>query len=237
MSHCCVLFERSGVNAVCLTLVAAAIHAKAMCFLTRDPRAVGRMRLVILTRMEGRRMNEFVFRKGNPIGIQLFDAVAIGGAGAARDALQAAALYIRRDTLWTRFSSKTAKRGPSKEEFDELLRLVSSAPVADIDSRLPSILFDQGGEYCLDWRLCCKAMAGDSLFSRHWLLREEQSTTTQYLFYMTLFDEFLSLCVSKDGTLAMATLLWRDRNNEESTILAGQAFANYLIHYMWHNTI
>lgn len=184
-------------------------------------------------------MDEFVFRKGNPIGIQIFDAVAIGGAAAARDALQAAALNIRRDTLWTRFASKTAKREPPKEELRELVHLVSSGPVADIDPRLPSILFDTRREYGLDWNECCKAMAEDALFSPHWTFDDEESNTTRNIFYLTSFDEFLSLSVSKNGTLAEAILLWRDRKheNEESTIMAGQAFANYLIHYMWHHSI
>ena len=61
-------------------------------------------------------MDEFVFRKGNPIGVQMFDAVAIGGAAAARDALQTAALNIRRDSsldkiLFQDRETRTIKRG------------------------------------------------------------------------------------------------------------------------------
>jgi len=210
-----------------------------MCFLTRDPRVVGKMQLVMLTRLEGRRINEYVFRKGNPIGIQLFDAVAIGGAAAARDALQGAAVKIRRDALWTCFSSHTAKRAPSKAELHELLRMVSFGPLADVDPRLSPILFDPENEYGLDWSDCCKVMADDALFFPHWTFDDERNNTSRTLFYMTAFDEFLSISVSKEGTLVEAQLLWRDRKheNKESTVMAGQAFANFLMHYMWHHTM
>ena len=211
----------------------------AMCFLTRDPRVVGEMQLVLLTRLEGRQMHEYVFRKDNPIGLHLADTVAIGGAAAARDVLQRAAVSIRRDTLWSSFSSSTAKRSPSKDELQELLRLVSSGPLADVDPRLSSILFDRDGRYGLNWTECCKAMTGDSLFSPHWSFDDETNKSILNLFYMTAFDEFLSLSVKEDGTLTQALLLWRDRKHEkeESTIMAGQAFANYLLHYLWHNTL
>jgi hypothetical protein len=194
------------------------------------------MQLVILTRLEGRQMKEYVFRKGNPVGMQLVDMIAIAAAAAARDVLQAAAVNIRRDVLWTSFSAQPAKRAPSKEELHELLYMVSSGPLADVDPRLPSILFDPDNEYGLDWKECCKAMAEDSLFFPHWAVNDEKSNTTQNLFYMTSFDEFLSLSVNKDGALVEALLLWRDRKNEneEKTILAGQAFANYIMHFLWH---
>lgn len=215
-----------------------------MCFVTRDPRVIGQMQLVMLTRLEGRRMNEYVFRKGNPFGVPLYDAVAIAAAGAARDVLQAAALNIRRDELWAAFSNRATRRAPTRKEFDELQRMVSSEPLADVDSRLPSILFGPKEEYGLDWRECCHAMAEDSLFFPHWTFDdgEQQDATTQNLFYMSAFDEFLSLSVNKDGTLSKAQLLRRDgskqaQEDDESIVMAGQAFANYLIHYLWHTSM
>lgn len=186
-------------------------------------------------------MDEYVFRKGNPVGLYLADTIAIDGAAAAENALEQAAVLIRRDTLWSSFSSRNrkARRSPSKEELRELIRLVSSGPLADVDPRLSSILFDPDAQYGLNWTECCKAMADDALFSPHWSFDDDTKKTSQKLFFMTAFDEFLSLTIKEDGTLEQALLLWRNRKNvnEESTIMAGQACVNYLLHYLWHNTL
>lgn len=213
-----------------------------MCFVTRDPREVGTLQLVMLTRLEGRKMKEYVFRKGNPFGVPLFDAVAIACASAAQDALQSAAINIRRDELWAAFSNQATRRSPTKEEFTELLTMVSSDPLANVDAQLSLILFDPQKEYGLDWREICKAAADDSLFFPHWTFDDENDNGTQNLFYMSAFDEFLYLLVNEDGTLSEAKLLCRDRKtsseqeHEESTVMAGQAFANYLMHFLWHSS-
>ena len=181
-------------------------------------------------------MKEYVFRKGNPIGIQLVDMIAISVASAAQDILQAAAVNIHRDALWASFSTQMPKRAPSKEQLRDLLHTVSSSPLADVDPRLPSVLFDPHNKYSLDWRECCKAMAEDPLFSPHLTFAVDQNNSTQTLFYMAPFDGFLSLSVDNYGALAEALLLWRHQTheNEESTVMAGQAFANYLMHFLWH---
>lgn len=168
----------------------------------------------------------------------MYDAVAIECARAARDALQAAAIAIRRDELWAAFSNQATRRSPTKEEFHELLRMVSSDPLESVDPRLPSILFDPDKEYGLDWNECCQTMTEDHLFFPHWTFRDEETKITQNLFYMSAFDEFLILSIDKDGMLVEPRLLWKDRSeaaHEEGTIMAGQAFANYLIHYLWHS--
>lgn len=203
-----------------------------MCFLTRDPQIVGKMDLVILCRREGRRLNEYVFRERNPVGVQLFDLIAVAAAKAARDVLQATAMNIRRDELWSLFTVEVARGARSNDELHELLRLISSGQL--VDERLQSVCFDTDQNYAVDWRNCFKKMAEDRIFSPHWTFREDSATRN--LFYMRGFDEFLSLLVNDDGRLLEAHLLWRDksRENEESKVMAGQVFANYLVHYLWH---
>jgi hypothetical protein len=127
-----------------------------------------------------------------------------------------------------------ARRAPSIDELHELLRLISSGPLVDEDSRLQSVCFDTEHDYGVDWRHCFKKMAEDPIFSPHWAFQED--STTRNLFYMRGFDEFLSLLVNDDGRLREAHLLWRDksREHEESKVMAGQVFANYLVHYLWH---
>ena len=164
--------------------------------------------------------------------MQLFDLIAVAAAKAARDVLQATAMNIRRDELWALFTVEVARGAPSNDELHELLRLISFGPL--VDERLQSVCFDTDQNYAVDWRNCFKKMAEDHIFSPHWAFREDSATRN--LFYMRGFDEFLSLLVNDDGRLLEAHLLWRDksRENEESKVMAGQVFANYLVHYLWH---
>ena len=204
--------------------------------MTRDLHVTGRLQLIILCRTEGRRLNEYVFRRGSPIGVKLLDLVAAGAATVARDVLQAAAIDMRLDALWAMFTPQLgAKRFPSREDFQELRQMVESGPLIGVEENLQSVLFDRDKEYKVNWSECCMAMEEDPLFFPHFAFHEGDST--QKLFYMRQFDEFLSLLIGENGILEDAQLLWRDRSheNEESKILAGQAFANYLMHYLWHN--
>jgi hypothetical protein len=166
--------------------------------------------------------------------MQLLDLISIAAARAARDVLQAAAMNIRRDALWSLFTVEAKKRVPSNDELHELLRLVTFGPLVHEDSRLQTVLFDTEREFGVDWRNCFQKMGQDPIFSPHWVFHEDKATRN--LFFMRGFDEFLSFLMNDDGSLREAHLLWRDksREHEESQVMAGQVFANYLVHYLWH---
>jgi hypothetical protein len=166
--------------------------------------------------------------------MQLLDLITITAARVARDVLQAAALNIRRDALWSLFMVKAKKLVPSNDELHEFLHLVTFGMLVHEDSRLQSVLFDTERKYGVDWKNCFKKMAQDPIFSPHWVFQENKATRN--LFYMSGFDEFLSFLVNEDGSLQEAHLLWRlkSREHEESQVMAGQVFANYLVHFLWH---
>lgn len=205
----------------------------AICFLTRDTQIVDKMQLVIVCRLEGHRLHHYIFHKGNPIGAKLLDLICVAAARVARDTLHAAALNIRRDELWSSFMAEKSTRAPNHEELKELLGLVSSGPLVEGDSRLHAVVVNHDDEYGLDWSRCCGKMAEDPMFTPHWTFREDSSTRN--LFYMRPFDEFLCLWTNDDGSLREARRLWRDRNYKHRKTLATQAFANYLMHYLWHS--
>jgi hypothetical protein len=192
------------------------------------------LQLIILCQTEGKKLNEYVFRKGTPIAMQLIDLITIAAARVARDVLQAAAVNIHRDALWSLFMVKTKAHVPSSDELHELLHLVTFGLLVHEDSRLQSVLFDTEGDYGVDWSNCFKKMGKDPIFSPHWVFQEGKATRN--LFYLRDFDEFLSFLVNEDGSMREAHLLWRNqsREPEESQVMAGQVFANYLVHYLWH---
>ena len=180
--------------------------------------------MVILCRTQGRNLADFMFREKSNVAIRILDNIAVEAAGLAYKELRFCSQKLRKERLWTSFSSSpTGSKHPTplRESMDEMLRLSRVLPLSlpqlnghNLTDGLPELAMLLGDESGIDWSICCKCMRRDKrVFSPYWSFdspprppptqnhhyehqEQPELPTTTHLFYMREEDLFLLLQVS-----------------------------------------
>ena len=210
----------------------------ALCFLTCDRAERTKLRLLLVSRTQGKHLQEFMFRNGSNTAMSILNNIAVEAAGLAYEELRCSAKDLRRNDLWAK-TSKIHKRKedkPTMEDVQELLVLIAPEPLLErltaSDKHKVATVMGSG----IHWLSCCDSMTKEPSFSpSHVFPSDTNEGTTMYLYYVRDNDLLLWFQLNQQGDLLDVSLLSKDDRTvrEEKATLVIQKLTNYFLHYLW----
>jgi len=213
----------------------------ASCFLLPDELDDGKMYLLILCRTRGQNLSELIFPGNSKVAMYILDKIVFEAAGMLYKELKFASEHLRRDRLWSLFSTTGPSAQPGGEQnFAELLQMIHRRPIAQLlgmndATSVQYISLLNAQETLVDWTACCSMMRSDPAFSPNWVLSFDTTHGVEVqVFYLPPEDMFLMVGLDRMGQPAFVDLLEKEQSiTLERPHMAIQKLTNFLLHYIW----
>jgi len=196
------------------------------------------MELLIVSRTQGKRIHEYMFRNGSNVGYTVMDHIAAEAAGIAYEGLRCSARDLRRDDLWLKASKEPRgnRRQTTREEIEELLVLIPPQPLLDRlsnEDKLKTAMVLGSG---LKWLSVLSALGSDPSFSPSYIFDATETNPLKlHLFYISDEDLFLSFQLDANGNIFSLDIIANEERLmvEEKSALVTQRLSNYMLHFLW----